>query len=122
MENRLWKQIGLDKRKWEPFAEQVCSLSDEEIIPLIPDMLEWLQDMNWPGAVLYAKRLRTLPEEVVYPVVERTISQAKMMKSGWRIFRIGSTASDIDSKSPSMSWNADRTWGWHKEVQLWRVK
>ena len=29
------------------------------------------------GAVLYAKRLRTLPEEVVYPVVERTISQAK---------------------------------------------
>lgn len=77
MENRLWKQIGLDKRKWEPFAEQVCSLSDEEIIPFIPDMLEWLQDMNWPGAVLYAKRLRTLPKEVVYPVVERTISQAK---------------------------------------------
>lgn len=77
MENRLWKQIGLDKRKWGTFAEQVCLLNDEEIIPLIPDMLEWLQDMNWPGSVLYAKRLRTLPEEVVYPVVERTISQAK---------------------------------------------
>ena len=77
MENKLWNQIGLDKRKWEAFAKQICLQSDEEIIPLIPDMLEWLQDMNWPGEVLFAKRLRTLPEEVVYPVVERTIRQAK---------------------------------------------
>lgn len=77
MENKLWKQVGFDKRAWEPFAQRICSQGDEAIIPLIPDMLEWLQDLNWPGAVLFANRLRELPEAVVYPVVEKMIERAK---------------------------------------------
>lgn len=86
MAESLMEQRGFDKRTWEAFAERICRRSDEEIIPLIPQMLEWMQDMNWPGAIRIANRLHAMPKEVVHPAVERTIRRAEEEHDEeWRI-------------------------------------
>ena len=39
-----------NKNVWENLAVIISERSDEEIKPHLPEVLEWLQDMNWPGA------------------------------------------------------------------------
>ncbi len=39
-----------NKNVWENCAVIISERSDEEIKPHLPEVLEWLQDMNWPGA------------------------------------------------------------------------
>lgn len=34
-------------------AETLVSLGWERIVPVIPNILEWLQDINWPVAVVF---------------------------------------------------------------------
>ena len=38
------------KSVWEPCAKVVAMRSDEELLPYIFLLLEWVQDLNWPGA------------------------------------------------------------------------
>lgn len=39
-----------NKNVWENCAVIISERSDEEIKPHLPEVLEWLQDMNWSGA------------------------------------------------------------------------
>ncbi|MNB79775.1 hypothetical protein D3C75_265200 [compost metagenome] len=39
--------------------ERLYGLEESEVIPLIPELLEWLQDMNWPIATAVADLLQT---------------------------------------------------------------
>lgn len=48
---------GSSKSLWENCARIVCERSDEELIPYLTDMMIWLEDLNWPGAVLIQQRL-----------------------------------------------------------------
>ena len=45
------------KRVWDNCAKALCQRDDEELSPYLVEMLEWLQDMNWPGAFCIANRL-----------------------------------------------------------------
>ena len=47
-----------NKNVWENCAVIISERSDEEIKPHLPEVLEWLQDMNWPGAFLILERLQ----------------------------------------------------------------
>ena len=42
----------------------------EEIIPILPELLVWIQDMNWPIAAKMVELLRTYPEETVPHIKE----------------------------------------------------
>lgn len=48
---------GYCKSVWENCARIVCERSDAELIPYLLDMLMWLQDLNWPGALQIMQRL-----------------------------------------------------------------
>lgn len=48
---------GYCKSVWENCAYIICSRSDEELEPYVLDMLIWLQDLNWPGAMKITNRL-----------------------------------------------------------------
>lgn len=45
------------KRVWENCARILYHKSDEELMPYLEQMFEWLQDLNWPGALIISKRL-----------------------------------------------------------------
>lgn len=60
----LTKYLPRDKHDFESVA--VLKNIDKSItITLIPQLLEWLQDMNWPIAGEVAKLLLQFPEETI---------------------------------------------------------
>ena len=52
-----------NKNVWENCAVIISERSDEEIKPQLPEMLEWLQDMNWPGAFCILDRLNQFKDK-----------------------------------------------------------
>lgn len=47
-----------NKNVWENCALIIAEKSDEELKPHLVQLLEWLQDMNWPGAFCILERLQ----------------------------------------------------------------
>ena len=46
------------KNIWDNCAKALAERSDEELEPYLIELLEWLQDMNWPGAFCVFDRLQ----------------------------------------------------------------
>ena len=46
-----------NKNTWDNCAIIISEKSDNEIKPYLVDLIEWLQDMNWPGAFCILNRL-----------------------------------------------------------------
>jgi len=49
-------------------VRQLQSASRATVAPLVPSLLQWMQDMNWPVARPIAELLRDYPDELVAPV------------------------------------------------------
>ena len=47
-----------NKNVWENCAKIIAERNDEELKPYLIELLEWLQDMNWPGAFCILNRLQ----------------------------------------------------------------
>ena len=47
-----------NKNVWENCAIIIAEKSDENLKPYLVELLEWLQDMNWPGAFCILDRLQ----------------------------------------------------------------
>ena len=46
-----------NKNVWENCATIIAERNDEQLKPYLVALLEWLQDMNWPGATCILSRL-----------------------------------------------------------------
>ncbi|WP_256378130.1 DUF5071 domain-containing protein [Sporosarcina sp. D27] len=46
-------------------VEMIKKMDRDKILPLLPGLLEWIQDINWPVAPSVLKILLTFPEEIV---------------------------------------------------------
>ena len=51
-----------NKNVWENCAIIISEESDEKLKPHLVELLEWLQDMNWPGAFCILNRLQAYCE------------------------------------------------------------
>lgn len=49
-----------NKNVWDNCAKIISSKTDEELNPYLILMFEWLQDMNWPGAITIYNRLMNM--------------------------------------------------------------
>lgn len=49
--------------------EQLKKLSFDEIRPIVPDLLEWLQDINWPIASPIAEVLRPFIDKIASDII-----------------------------------------------------
>lgn len=54
-------------------VEMIKNMDREQIVPLLPGLLEWIQDMNWPVAPSVLELLLTFPKELV-PYVQDALS------------------------------------------------
>lgn len=50
------------KSVWENCAKVLVDRQDDKLKPYLSQLLEWLQDMNWPGAEIILERLKTYDE------------------------------------------------------------
>ena len=52
-----------NKNVWENCAVIIAERSDENLKPYLVELLEWLQDMNWPGAFCILNRLQKYSDD-----------------------------------------------------------
>ena len=72
------------KSVWEPCAKVVAMRSDEELRPFIFKLLEWVEDPNWPGALIIYERLTQMPYAAIEPALQFSRKQAQQRNnSGW---------------------------------------
>ena len=51
------------KNVWDNCAKILSARSNEELSPYLIELMEWLQDMNWPGAWCILERLKKMVNE-----------------------------------------------------------
>lgn len=78
----------LPKDKFDLEAiEKIKALPDSEIVPLFPELLTWIQDMNWPVAEPTLELLMQYPTEIT-PLVEEVLLGEDEMWKYWCLQRI----------------------------------
>ena len=54
------------KNVWDNCAKILSVRSNEELSPYLIELMEWLQDMNWPGAFCILNRLKEMVNEQLF--------------------------------------------------------
>ena len=54
----LPKHSKCNKNVWENCAKVLADRTDKELQPYLIDILLWIEDMNWPGAIIIDDRLK----------------------------------------------------------------
>lgn len=54
------------KNVWDNCAKILSERSNEELSPYLLELMEWLQDMNWPGAFCILERLKGMVDEPLF--------------------------------------------------------
>jgi len=68
-----------NKNVWENCAIILSEKSDEELKPYLIELLEWLQDMNWPGAFCILNRLQSYSDKnTIRNAIDICIKKAKI--------------------------------------------
>lgn len=70
-----------NKSIWENCAIILSSKTDGELEPYVSKLLEWLQDINWPGAMTIAKRLKIYSGRELKVPLENAVSKANKMSN-----------------------------------------
>lgn len=73
---------NLSKAQWENAAEVLASLEPSRLSPYVPRLLEWLRDMNWPGARRIFETVVKTPKHAVIPHLAIAISKAREEADG----------------------------------------
>ena len=89
MKMELEKLIPTDKHDCET-VELLYAYSFEEIEPIIPRLLEWLQDSMWPVSRPMGTFLLTLPQNKLTPYILEILNGDD---EEWKYFMIGTLAS-----------------------------
>lgn len=69
-----------NKNVWENCAKTLCARSDDELRPYLIPLFEWLQDLNWPGAMLIFDRLQEFDDDKLFQFSKKeSIKKAKAL-------------------------------------------
>lgn len=77
-------------------VEMLKKMDRDKILPLLPSLLEWIQDMNWPIASGVLELLLTFPEEIVPHVQDVLSSDDECWK--WFVLHYLVTELPVDSR------------------------
>ena len=68
------------KLSWKNCAKVICEKTDEELTSYTYEMLEWLRDLNWPGAFLIMERLEKMEPQLLLNAAIYAVKQALLLK------------------------------------------
>ena len=72
---------GCSKNVWDNCAKILCEKTDDELEPYLTRLLEWLEDLNWPGALLILERLKKFDSHKLKFELEITVKRAHLENS-----------------------------------------
>lgn len=61
-----------NKNVWDNCAKILSNRTDEELSPYLIELLEWLQDLNWPGSFCILERLQKYTDTASYNLAYNT--------------------------------------------------
>lgn len=73
---RFWIQPGYYKFSWENCAKVIVKKDDNALSSYLTEILEWLQDINWPGALAVLYRLKKMNPLILKTSLEETVLKA----------------------------------------------
>lgn len=73
-------QPGWHKPVWDNCAIILSRKSDFELQPYLTELLEWLQDMNWPGSFVILDRLKIFSSDTLIEPFLECINKATQNK------------------------------------------
>ncbi|AIQ29919.1 tartrate dehydratase subunit alpha [Paenibacillus sp. FSL P4-0081] len=79
--NDSFTLLPRDKHDFER-VHDLKKLDKKDLIPFIPELLQWLQDINWPIAKEVANLLLTVPKETV-PYIEEVLNGGDDIWKTW---------------------------------------
>lgn len=62
---------------WENCANLLSALSDDELIPFLPQLLEWYKDLNWPGIEVINHRIMKIPAHLLKTALTSALHHAQ---------------------------------------------
>ncbi len=65
------------KNCWENAAKVINIIGYPKIKTIIPDLLEWLKDLNWPGAVIIVDTLRNIEMGEINEFIKEALIKAE---------------------------------------------
>lgn len=66
-----------DKRLWANAALVIKKIGYPRIKEHVPNLLEWLKDVNWPGANIVMELLESVEKDFLISCIEDTLIKAK---------------------------------------------
>ncbi|MEH7349612.1 DUF5071 domain-containing protein [Gottfriedia acidiceleris] len=84
--NEISNLLPRDKFDFEKVNELKQS-NKSDLIPLLPNLLEWIQDMNWPIAKEIAKLLLNFPSEIV-PYIKNVLQSDDDIWKYWCLYEL----------------------------------
>jgi hypothetical protein len=91
--NDLIQPIG--KEYWENAARVLSLIGYPRIEEVIPDLFNWLQDLNWPGALIIKELLKSLSKDVVIQHLEYAASKALSIDDSTWLSNLSSYLADF---------------------------
>ena len=85
MDNQLISLIPKNKHDLEPIS-QLMVINEDEIKPILPELLYWIADMNWPVAQEMINVLIRFPN-VVAPLIKEVLNPSET-DGEWKYFII----------------------------------
>ncbi|WP_268624634.1 DUF5071 domain-containing protein [Paenibacillus alvei] len=70
----------INKMHWDHAADVLIEIGYPRVHKILPDLLEWLMDINWPGANRISEFLVSIREPLIPSIKEALISNDMMWK------------------------------------------
>ena len=83
----IFELIPKDKFDQKPF-HKLMEISEEEIQPILPELLSWMADVNWPIAKDIVRVLTRFPNSIV-PLIKERLKPSERDED-WKYFIISS--------------------------------
>lgn len=69
------------KNVWDNCAKILSERTNEELAPYLIELMEWLQDMNWPGAFCILDRLKKMTGDSLFEYLyNSSLKYAKVLE------------------------------------------
>lgn len=76
-----------NKYCWENSARVIKKIGYPKIQIIIPELIEWLKDLNWPGAIIILDTLKNIEKNEIEGFIEEALIKAE--KENDELWKIG---------------------------------
>lgn len=71
-----------DKNVWDNCAQILSERTNDELMPYLYNLMIWLQDLNWPGAICILNRLKKYPRNSTFKcILDICIDEAQKLNN-----------------------------------------